>query len=283
LADVFVVLAIALVAGWLLLAWAIVKRPILSLPAAAGAGLVVWLGAHDAQAIALYVLIVLGVWRLVHKRSYQRLVGRRLRASWRRLWVYERRWRTTMVHSGLAKRYRLRESVPSIRAVRCTPWCDRVLLRLIPGQCTEDVERVSPELAHSFRARSCRIREDRPGRLWLELATGDPLVEVVPALPVPEVVDLGAVPVGLQEDGDPWRLRVLGTHLLIAGATGSGKGLGAVVAAARRGAGDSFGSGGGVGDRSQGRHGARPGPRAVRVFAVTSSGRWRSCSRRPWA
>ena len=223
LADVFVVLAIALVAGWLLLAWAIVKRPILSLPAAAGAGLVVWLGARDAQAIALYVLIVLGVWRLVHKRSYQRLVGRRLRASWRRLWVYERRWRTTMVHSGLAKRYRLRESVPSIRTVRCTPWCDRVLLRLIPGQCTEDVERVSPELAHSFRARSCRV-EDRPGRLWLELATGDPLTEVVPALPVPELVDLGAVPVGLQEDGDPWRLRVRGTHLLIAGATGSGKG-----------------------------------------------------------
>jgi integrase len=32
------------------------------------------------------------------------------------------------------------------------------------------------------------------------------------------------VAIGLQEDGEPWELRVLGTHLLIAGATGSGKG-----------------------------------------------------------
>lgn len=222
--DVLIVLVIALVAGWLLVAWVIAKRPILSVPVAAYVGLVVWLGERDAQSWVLSLVFVLVVWRLVHKRSYQRLVGRHLRASFRRLWVYETRWRRTMVHSGLGKRYRLRESVPTIRRVQSTTWGDRVLIRLVPGLCTEDIEKVAPELAHAFRARACRIREDRPGRLWLEFATGDPLVEVVPALPVPEVVDLHAVPVGLQEDGDPWRLRVLGTHLLIAGATGSGKG-----------------------------------------------------------
>ena len=46
----------------------------------------------------------------------------------------------------------------------------------------------------------------------------------MPALAVPETVDLKAVAVGRQEDGEPWLLRVLGTHLLIAGATGAGKG-----------------------------------------------------------
>ena len=51
LADALVAVAIALVAGWLLLAWAVVKRPILSVPVAVYAGLVVWLGAHDAQAV----------------------------------------------------------------------------------------------------------------------------------------------------------------------------------------------------------------------------------------
>jgi S-DNA-T family DNA segregation ATPase FtsK/SpoIIIE len=224
LADVVIVLVIAFVAGWLLVAWAIVKRPILSVPVAVYVGLVVWLGERDAQGWVLSLVFVLVAWRLVHKRSYQRLVGRRLRASFRRLWVYERRWRRTMVQSGLGKRFRLRESVPTIRRVKSTPWGDRVLIRLVPGLCTEDIENVAPELAHSFRARACRVREDRPGRLWLEFATGDPLVEVVPALPVPEVVDLAAVPVGMREDGEPWRLRVLGTHLLIAGATGSGKG-----------------------------------------------------------
>jgi S-DNA-T family DNA segregation ATPase FtsK/SpoIIIE len=221
---VFIFLAVALVAGWLLIAWAIVKRPVLSVPVAAYVGLAVWLGDHNAHALAAWLVLVLVAWRLLHKRSFQRFVGRRLRSSFRRLWVYERRWRSTMVLSGLGKRYRLRESVPTIRKVRSTAWGDRVLIGLVAGQCTEDVERVAPELAHSFRARACRIREDRPGRLWLELTTGDPLTDIVPALAVPEVVDLAAVAIGLQEDGDPWCLRVLGTHLLIAGATGSGKG-----------------------------------------------------------
>lgn len=224
LADVLIFVVIALVAGWLLVAWAVIKRPILSLPVAAYIGLGLWVGSDNALALVEYLIVVLVVWRLVHKRSFQRLVGRRLRAGFRRLWVYERRWRRTMVHSGLGKRYRLRESVPTIRRVHSTPWGDRVLIRLVPGQCTEDIERVAPEMAHAFRARACRIREDRPGRLWLEFATGDPLTEVVPALAVPDVADLAAVAVGLQEDGEPWRLRVLGTHLLIAGATGSGKG-----------------------------------------------------------
>jgi DNA segregation ATPase FtsK/SpoIIIE, S-DNA-T family len=108
--------------------------------------------------------------------------------------------------------------------VFCTPWCDRVLIRLLVGQCTEDVERVAPELAHSFGARDCRVYEHRPGWLWLELPTRDPLTAVIRALPVPEHADPSAVPVGLREDGEPWTIKVLGTHLLIAGATGSGKG-----------------------------------------------------------
>jgi S-DNA-T family DNA segregation ATPase FtsK/SpoIIIE len=223
LADAFVMLFVALVAGWLLVVWAVVKRPILSIPVAVYVGLVVWLGAHDAQALALYVVIALGVWRVAHKRSFQQLVGGPLRCWWRRLWVYERRWRSTLVLCGLGKRYRLRESVPRIRRVDSNRWRDRVQIRLVAGQCTEDVERVSDELAHSFGAQACRVREHLPGRLWLDFRTRDPLVELVPALPVAETVDLMAVPVGLQEDGDPWLVRVLGMHLLLAGVMGSGK------------------------------------------------------------
>jgi S-DNA-T family DNA segregation ATPase FtsK/SpoIIIE len=223
LVDVFVMLFVALVAGWLLVVWAVVKRPILSVPVAVYVGLVMWLGAHDAQALALYLVLVLIVWRVAHKRSFQRLVGRPLRCWWPRLWVYERRWRSTLVLCGLGKRYRLRESVPRIRRVESNRWRDRVLIGLVAGQCTEDVERVSDELAHSFGAQACRVREDRPGRLWLDFRTRDPLVELVPALPVAESVDLIAVPVGRQEDGEPWRVRVLGMHLLLAGVMGSGK------------------------------------------------------------
>lgn len=223
LADALVGVVVALVAWWLLVVWAVIRRPILGVPIVVVVGLVAWVGAHDASAVVIYAVVALGVWRLVHKRSFQRLAGRRLRTVWRRLWVYERRWRSTMVLSGLGKQYRRRESVPGIRRVQSSQWRDRVQIRLVAGQCTEDVERVAPELAHSFGAEVCRVREHRPGRLWLEFRTRDPLTEVIPGLPVPKTVDLRSVQVGLQEDGEPWCLRVLGTHLLLAGVTESGK------------------------------------------------------------
>ena len=37
-------------------------------------------------------------------------------------------------------------------------------------------------------------------------------------------MNLKALPVGRREDGSPWLVRLHGTHLLIAGATGAGKG-----------------------------------------------------------
>jgi S-DNA-T family DNA segregation ATPase FtsK/SpoIIIE len=222
--NAIVVVIVVLLFGWFVLAWAIVKRPILVLPAAGFVGLVALVGSYNAQALMFYALIVLGVWRVVHQASFERLIGWRLRSQWVRWWVYERRWRNTMLLSGLGKRLRMRDAVPKIEKVRSTRWSDRVLVRMLLGQCTEDYERAAPELAHSFSARSCRVREDRPGRVWLELTTKDPLRETVAALPVCEQVDLGAVAIGLQENGEPWTVQVLGSHMLVAGMTGSGKG-----------------------------------------------------------
>ena len=226
LVRAIVIVLVVLFAGWLLLAWAVLKRPMLALPVAAFTGLVVLVGMHDAQALAIYVLVAGGIWRLAHKASFERLVGRRLRTGWVRWWVYERCWRSTMILCGLGKRTRgrSREAVPKIQTVVSTQWCDRVLVRLLLGQCTEDFERVAPGLAHSFGARSCRVREQGPGRVWLEFTTSDPLVQTVSALRVPDTVDLQAVPIGLQENGERWCLPVRGTHVLIAGATGAGKG-----------------------------------------------------------
>jgi hypothetical protein len=44
LADALVGVLVALMAWWLLVAWAIIRRPILGVPAAAIVGLVAWLG-----------------------------------------------------------------------------------------------------------------------------------------------------------------------------------------------------------------------------------------------
>src|SRR5918998_5950716 len=193
--NAIVAVLVVLLFGWFLLVWAVLKRPILALPAAGFVGLVVLIGSHDAQALMLWALLALGIWRLAHRSSFERVIGWRLRSSWVRWWVYERRWRNTMILSGLGKRLRMREAVPSIEKVRSTRWGDRVRVRLLLGQCTEDYERAAAELAHSFSARSCRVREDRPGRVWLEFATADPLAQTVPALAVSEQVDLEAVPI----------------------------------------------------------------------------------------
>jgi S-DNA-T family DNA segregation ATPase FtsK/SpoIIIE len=222
--NAIVVVVVVLLAGWLLLAWAIVKRPVLALPVAAFTGLVVLVGMHDAQALAIYALVGLWIWRRTHRASFDCVIGRWARSGWRRWWVYERRWRGAMSLSGLGKRGRVREAVPKIQRVASTRWGDRVLVRLLLGQCTEDFERAAPELAHSFGASSCRVREERPARVWLQFTTADPLRETVPALPVAENVDLEAVAIGRREDGEPWRVKVLGTHMLVAGMTGAGKG-----------------------------------------------------------
>jgi DNA segregation ATPase FtsK/SpoIIIE, S-DNA-T family len=219
-----VIVVVVLVVGWLLLAWAVLKRPILAIPAVLFSGLVLLVGMLDAQALVVYLLGALWVWRLAHRDSFDRLLGRWVRSGWRRWWVYERRWRSTMLHCGLGRRGVLRDAAPKVDRVRSNRWCDRVRVRLLLGQCTEDYENAAAGLAHSFGASACRVKEDRPGRLWLRFTSADPLTDTVPALPVCEDVDLEAVAVGRQEDGEPWRVGLLGTHLLIAGSTGAGKG-----------------------------------------------------------
>ena len=64
-----------------------------------------------------------------------------------------------------------------------------------------------------------------PGWVRIEMRVHDTLAApaVWPGV-VPNDVDLEAVPVGVREDGHPWLLRILYAHILLAGATGSGKG-----------------------------------------------------------
>jgi S-DNA-T family DNA segregation ATPase FtsK/SpoIIIE len=158
-----VVVFVAMFFWWFVLAWAVIKRPLLGVPVALFTILVLLIGMHDALAIAIYVLVALWFWRRAHKASFDRLIGRRVRSRWVRWRVYDRRWRSAMLHCGLGKRGWLREAVPKIQTVTSTRWGNRVLVGLLMGHSTEDFERRVPELAHSFGARSCRVREERPG------------------------------------------------------------------------------------------------------------------------
>ena len=116
------------------------------------------------------------------------------------------------------------ERIPRLlRVTSSASGLDRLLLRLPVGLTPDDVAARAEAVGLAFRVADTRVVTARPGRVWLELRRRDPLAEVVHPSPPGEVALLG-VPVGLGDDAKPWRFRVEGTHALIAGATGAGKG-----------------------------------------------------------
>lgn len=190
-----------------------------------------WLGYRYGWTVPAVVLALvtlgLSTWVLVDRPSFVRWVARPVLARWRLVRVYRRHWQPVLITAGLTKVHKGREYLPSLVRVRCGPTSDRVLVKMLKGQAPDAWESVTANLAHGFGAALVRVREgDRPGRVWLEFVRRDTLAVPIPALPVPDAsaVDLSGVEIGRQEDGSPWRLRLLGTHVLIAGATGAGKG-----------------------------------------------------------
>ncbi|GAB2481425.1 FtsK/SpoIIIE domain-containing protein [Nocardiopsis aegyptia] len=164
------------------------------------------------------------VWWRTWPDSYRRCVPLRLLAWWRHVFVYRRHWQPVLVISGLAESYQERRYLPRIRRVVCSEWADRVRVSLVAGTSPAEFETRVAELAHGFGAPSCRVVVEGPRRITLEFPRHDTLAEPVPALDLPDRVDLGALPVGACEDGSEWRLRLHGTHVLVAGVTGAGKG-----------------------------------------------------------
>jgi len=217
-----------IVARWLARALVLVVGLPFRFPVAfALAGLSV-LGVHvfgTVTVAVVWVLVVVGllVWWWRWPVSFRHCVGLRLLAAWR-WWVYARHWQPVLVVAGLAQTYQERQYLPRIRKVTCTAWADRVRVRLVAGTTPADFESRVVELAHGFGAPSCRVMVLGPRDVVLEFPRLDTLAAPIDALEVPEAVDLGALPVGLREDGTLWRLRLHGTHVLVVGVTGSGKG-----------------------------------------------------------
>ena len=209
------------------MAWSLARRPLLPLAVAALVALGVMHGPMTAAVAAIVAAAGLSVWDHVHPASFDVTAGRVLRGSWRSAWTYGLRWRASMMFAGLGGRFDQSEWLPRVVRVRAGRYCDRVTVRMVVGQQPADWERRSDALAHAFGARSCRVElvPGRPGYLHLTFGRQDRLMTVVDPLPIPERVNLDAIPVGVTEDGETWCLAVSGgAHTLAAGCTGSGKG-----------------------------------------------------------
>jgi len=204
-------------------AWFAERHPLADI----GAGLVVfvWLraGWPGLTGLAGDVLAALVVLRLIRPAWFARLVSGPARNRWR-WWFYRRHWHAVLAITRLAPLYRGRVVVPVLGRVQVSGCTDRVSVRLVSGQSPADFAARAEGLAHGFRAYLCRVRSSAPGVVLLELVRRDALADPMPALPIPEVTDLRALPVGRREDGTPFAIRLQGTHLLIAGGTGAGKG-----------------------------------------------------------
>jgi S-DNA-T family DNA segregation ATPase FtsK/SpoIIIE len=164
----------------------------------------------------------LAAWWWRWRASFRRHVTGRMRGKWRR-WHYQRHWLAVMTIGRLAFVYQGRLLLPVLGKVTSTPYTDRVLTGIVSGQSAEDFARRADALAHGFGALLCRVRSARPGWLVLEFVRRDALAATIPALPIAVTADLKTLAIGRREDGSLWLVRLHGTHLLVAGATGAGK------------------------------------------------------------
>jgi S-DNA-T family DNA segregation ATPase FtsK/SpoIIIE len=205
------------------LIWFIVRHPLLDAGCAVLGFTWLRLGWPGLVALTAFSIAVLCLVYLLWPDWFTRHVVQAAR-DWRRSLYYRRRWTAALTLAGLAPSYRGRVLVPVIASVHAAGAVDLVTVRLVTGQAPQAFADRTVNLAHAFGAQLCRVRDAKPGLVTLEFVRSDTLAEPIAALPAGPVVNLGALPVGWCEDGTPWLLRLLGSHVLIAGATGSGKG-----------------------------------------------------------
>ncbi|WP_433352834.1 FtsK/SpoIIIE domain-containing protein [Microtetraspora malaysiensis] len=210
-----------LIASLVHLVW---RHPIASAVALAPVAVTIAYGWRLASVLVGLIASAALSWALLGRASFLHLVGWRLLAWWRLVWVYRRHWQPVMIVSGLGRHLRGRDYLPHLLRVHCDGWADRVTVKMLNGQAVKDWTDRAEHLAHGFGSLACRVSVARAGRLVLTFPRRDPLAVPLSAMPVPDVVSVGPVEIGACEDGRPLRLKVHGTHVLIAGATGAGKG-----------------------------------------------------------
>lgn len=208
---------------WALVVWAVLF-PIISVPLIACAGLAYWQGWPNGLAGLIVFAGALIAWRLRSPVGFHQVVSGPMWKRWRRWAAYTRTWAKTCALHGFTTPLDDDVLVPWLKKVTAGYQHDLLTVRLLPGQSTTDWQAQAEALAHAFRAPMVRVRPLAPGWITIEVQHTDALATPI-AMPAPtEVVDLESVPIGVTETGRDWIVRLRDRHLLVAGATGAGKG-----------------------------------------------------------
>jgi DNA segregation ATPase FtsK/SpoIIIE, S-DNA-T family len=183
---------------------------------------------HPLYAVAGFLVLAgaLVAIRFRWPAFFERWIRLPLRSRWRRWSIYRYKWPATMDFAEL-NRYRSNgtQYEPVLLTVKSTRDLDRVRARMLAGQVVEDWGKVSDRLCQTFGADDCRVRSvpGRPHEIEAWFLINDPLQQVIQPHPQEVPVRLDGLPIGLGEDGEVYRLPLLGSHVLTPGETGSGK------------------------------------------------------------
>lgn len=210
--------------GYLL--WWAILFPAVSIPVV----LAIWIGvSHGTRAgfaTASFATAAYVLWAIQDPRTFDAWVIDPVRQRWGSWSRYRHNWESVCTLHGLATTTGDRVLVPQLCSVRIGRGVDVLVVRVATGQSVNHWHKQTEALAATWRADRLAIRPTTPGELRVTIMRGDVLANPVRLpLPTPTTpVDAGAVRVGITEARRWWTLPVLGNHILVAGATGAGKG-----------------------------------------------------------
>jgi DNA segregation ATPase FtsK/SpoIIIE, S-DNA-T family len=209
-----------------LFVWWAVRFPLVSVPIVVALSMSVLAGWRLGVVVVVVSVVSYGLWCYLDRESFDRVVWQPIRQSWLTWWRYKRCWEHVCALHELTARLGERTLVPTLQWVNIGATSDVLAVRIVTGQCLADWQKRGDALAEAWRAQRVTIRSATPGELRITLHHGDAVAAARP-LPRPASganADPGAAVVGVTDAGRWWRVPVLGHHILVAGATGSGKG-----------------------------------------------------------
>jgi S-DNA-T family DNA segregation ATPase FtsK/SpoIIIE len=171
-------------------------------------------------------------WARAHPESFDSLVLphlRNLRRRWLSATYTGPAWRRNMREASLVREHPSTGEllVPRIMRLRSySSAVETVWIKILKGQTVKQWMDAAEVLAVCFNAERVTVEKLAPRKIALIVQRREPFTYTIPAPAIPdsvEEVDLSAVHFGYDEFGREWTESVPDKHILIAGATGSGK------------------------------------------------------------
>ncbi|QUD82949.1 hypothetical protein J8M97_25405 [Gordonia polyisoprenivorans] len=204
------------------------RLPVISVPAIS-LGVIYWqAGLLWTILAAALTIAAVAVWATWYPTSLRHITIDRIRFH-HLVWRRYRSWTAICIDCGLARTKGDQIAVPRLVRVRFTATDDVLTVRPLRGQTISDFSKATEALADAFAADTVTTARPGPAVIELTVCRAQPLAD--PITPVAsESISRGggsrrwSLHLGQRGDGTPWRLPILGSHLLIGGVTGAGKG-----------------------------------------------------------